>query len=153
MTRNISRCLGAASAVAVFGSATLAPVAGCQSGGLGGLLGSSSAMDMLSPVVKDAANSYLTNLTSLTSSLGSLKDLQGVMDFVKKIEPMVQQLSSSYETLAATTGAERSNLLEAFGPKIESANAAFLGQTEVVKGNGMWSQVLSPMLDQVKLFQ
>lgn len=131
----------------------LSPVAGCQGNGLGGLMGSSSAMELLSPLVKDAANSYVSNLTSLTSSLANLKDLQGVMDFVKRVEPTVKQLSSSYQTLAGTTGEERSNLMKAFGPKFESANSGFLGQSDRVKSNGMWGQALAPALEKIKLFQ
>ena len=118
-----------------------------------GLMGNKSAMDMLSPLIKDAANSYVSNLTSLTSSLGNLKDLQGVMDFVKKAEPTVKQLSSDYQTLSATTGEDRSNLLAAFGPRLNSANSGFLDKSSAIKSNGMWGQIASPVLDKVKLFQ
>lgn len=145
--------LAPAIALTILGAAMLSPLPGCQSGGLGGLMGSPAAMQLLSPLVKDAANSYLGNLTSLTSSLGNLKDLQGVMDFVKKAEPTVKQLSSSYQTLSGTSGDERANLIKAFGPKLESANSGFLNQSSAAKSNGMWGQMLSPVLDKVKLFQ
>ena len=52
-----------------------------------------------------------------------------------------------------TTGDERSNLMTAFGSRISSANSAFLSQSSAAKGNGMWGQVLSPVLDKIKLFQ
>lgn len=153
MTRESFRRVAAATACALVSAGVLGPVAGCQSGGLGGILGSKSAMDMLSPMVKDAANSYLGNLASLTSSLGNLKDLQGVLDFVQKAQPMVEQLSSSYQTLSGTTGEERSNLMTAFGSKFKSANSDFLSQSSAAKSNGMWAQALSPVLDRIKLFQ
>lgn len=140
-------------AISFGGLAALGPLGGCEGGGLGGLLGSKSAMEMLSPLVKEAADSYVGNLSSLTSSLGNIKDLSGVMDLVKKAEPMVKQLSSSYQTLSNTTGEERANLWKAFGPKIDSANQGFLGQAEKLKGNGTWGQMLGPVLEKVKLFQ
>jgi len=153
MTRQRIHRLAMATAWAIVSATALGPVAGCQSGGLGGMMGSKSAIDLLTPMVKDAANSYLSNLTSLTSSLGSLKDYQGMLDFVKKAQPMVEQLSSSYRTLSETTGEERSNLMTAFGSKFNSANSEFLNQASAAKGNGMWAQALAPVLDNVKLFQ
>ncbi len=142
----------AAIGLSLLGAATICSMTGCQSGGLSGLM-NRSAMDMLTPMVKDAANSYISNLTSLTSSLGNLKDLQGVMDFVKKAEPIAKDLSSSYQTLSNTTGDERSNLIKAFGSKFDSANTGFLNQSSSVKSNGMWGQIASPVLDKVKLFK
>ena len=85
--------------------------------------------------------------------LRSLEDLQGVMDLVKKAEPMVKELYSSYQTLSGTTGEERSNLMEAFGEKINSANSKFLDQSDRVSSNGAWAQMLSPVLNNVPLFQ
>ena len=152
MKCNVVRRLGAGALIAIAGAGVSVSSVGCQSGGLGGLRSSKSAMEMLSPMVKDAANSYVGNLTSLTSSLGNLKDLQGVMDFVKKAEPMVKELSSSYKTLAATTGEERSNLMTAFGPKFNTANSGFLDKSNELKG-GSWSRVLTPVLDKVSLFK
>jgi hypothetical protein len=153
MNHNFFARIAISSALILTAIITISPLSGCQSGGLAGLMGNKTAMDLLSPLVKDAANSYVSNLTSLTSSLGNLKDLQGVMDFVKKAEPTVKQLSSDYQTLSATTGEERSNLLSAFGPKLNSANSGFLGKSNSIKSNGMWGQIASPVLDKVKLFQ
>jgi hypothetical protein len=153
MLRTLAPRLALSSALILAAAAMLSPLSGCQSGGLAGLMGSKSAMDMLTPMVKDAANSYVGNLTSLTSSLGNLKDLQGVMDFVKKVEPTVKELSSSYNTLSATTGEERSNLMTAFGPKFNAANSSFLDKASTTKSNPLWNQALSGTLDRVKLFQ
>ncbi len=151
VTRSSIRRRGIVGACVV--GSMFAPMCGCQSGGLGGLLGSQSAMELLSPLVRDAANSYVGNLGSLTSSLGNLKDLEGVLDFVKKIEPTINELSSSYQTLAGTSGAERENLLKAFGPKFEATNADFLKQSQSTKSDAMWSRALTPVLDKVSLFQ
>ena len=153
MTRNVICRLGIGITLTMVGATMLSPIAGCQSVGLGDAMSSRSAMEMLSPMLKDAANSYVSNLTSLTSSLGNLNDLQGVLDFVKKVEPMVKELSSSYQALSSTTGEERSNLMKAFGPKLDSANTGFLDQSNAVMSDGAWAKVLSPVLDKVKLFQ
>jgi hypothetical protein len=150
--RTVSR-ITLSAALTLAACALVSPMSGCQSGGLAGLMGSKSAMDMLTPMVKDAANSYIASLTSLTSELKNLKDLQGVMDFAKKAQPTVEQLSSSYQTLSGTTGEERSNLMSAFGSQFKSANSGFLNQSSAVKSNTLWGQIASPVLDKVKLFQ
>ncbi len=139
-------------ACSLIAALALLPLQGCKSGPLADMM-NRSAMDMLAPMVKDAANSYINNLTALTSSLSDIRDLQGVMDFVQKAKPMADQLTSSYQTLSGTTGEERTNLLKAFGPKLDSANSAFLNRSSAIKGNGMWGQIASPVLDKVKLFQ
>ena len=145
--------LARTTAILFIAAGVVSPISGCQSGGLGGLM-NQSAMELLTPMVKNAANSYVNNLTALTSSLGNLKDLNGVMEFVKKAEPMVKEVSSSYTTLSNTTGEERANLMKAFGPKIDSANSGFLKQSDSAKStSGMWAPALSPVLDKVKLFK
>lgn len=148
-TRRLRLCL----AGSMIGAAMLLPMAGCKTTPLGGLLGSPSAMDLLSPLVKEAANSYLSDLASLTQSLGGLTDWAGVLEFVQKIEPTVRQLSSSYDTLAGTSGEDRANLLKAFGPSIESANASFLKESTRATSDSLWSRALKPVLDQVRLFE
>ena len=110
-------------------------------------------MDMLAPALRDAANSYLTNLGALTSSLQNIQGFQDAMKMVEKIEPAVKQLSSSYQTLAATSGQDRTNLIEAFGPKFNSANGGFTEQLSRIKGNSAWGQMLGPALERVKLFR
>lgn len=148
-----SRSLVRSAALLLISAAAFSPLSGCQSGGLSGLM-NQSAMELLTPMVKDAANSYVNNLTSLTGSLANLKDLNGVMEFVKKAEPMVKELSSSYNTLSNTTGEERSNLMKAFGPKINTANSNFLDQSKTAKStSGMWAPALSPVLDKIKIFK
>jgi hypothetical protein len=138
--------------VIALGTAAL-PIAGCKGGGLGGLMSSPTAMDLLAPAIKDAANAYVGNLTSLANSLGKLNSLQGVVDFVNKAQPVVKQVRSSYDTLAATSGVERANLVKAFGPKIDQANAGFLSQSQRVSGDPLWSKALEPVLSNVKLFR
>ncbi len=153
MLNRINRCLGVGLAGACLGSLAVAPMSGCESSNLGGLLGSPAAMELLSPLVKQAANTYLNDLALLTESLGELTSLSGVLAFVEKIEPTVRQLSSAYQTLAGTTGDERANLLKAFGPKFESANASFLQASTEATGDGMWNRALSPVLEQVNMFE
>ena len=111
MNRSTLRRASIATAVALISAAGAAPMTGCESGGFGGMSASQSAMNMLSPMVKDAANSYLGNLTSLTNSLGNLQDFQGVMDLVKKAEPMAKEIYGSYQTLAGPTGDARPHLM------------------------------------------
>lgn len=135
--------------------AILAPttaMTGCESAQLGGLLNSKTAMDLLSPLVKEAANSYVANLTDLTGMLGNINNLQGVMEFINMIEPTIKDLKSAYSTLASTSTEERKWLWEAFGPKLNKANSGFLAQSES-QTNGSWSRLLTPVLDKVTLFE
>ncbi|MBY0263292.1 MAG: hypothetical protein K2Q20_13170 [Phycisphaerales bacterium] len=126
---------------------------GCESGGLGGMLGGSSALEALSPAIKDAANSYLGNLTSLTDAMKNIRGYQDAINFAQKAEPMVSQLSSSYQTLSATGGTDRSNLLAAFGPKFDKANSGFTSQLGQLKGSSTAGSIAGPVLDRVRLFK
>ncbi len=126
---------------------------GCQSGGLGGLMGGSSAMEALSPAIKDAANSYLGNLTSLTDAMKNIRGYQDALGFAQKAEPMLSKLSSSYQTLAGTSGTDRSNLLSAFGPKLNTANSGFTSQLGQLKANSTVGSIAGPVLDRVQLFK
>jgi hypothetical protein len=132
---------------------TVAPLSGCQNGGLGGLMGSKSAMELLSPALKDAANSYIGNVGQLTSALQGVNGYQDALNLIQKIEPMVKQASSAYQTLSATSGEDRSNLLSAFGSQFKSTNSGFTSQLDRVKGNSSWGQLVTPALNSVKLFQ
>jgi hypothetical protein len=137
-------------------SAILAPLptmTACESSQLGNLLNSPTAMDLLSPLVKDAANSYIANLTDLTSMLSDINSLQGVLSFIENIQPTIDQIRSAYNTLASTTPEERRLLWEAFGPKLRDANSSFLNQSEELTDNSSWSRLLNPVLDRVELFQ
>lgn len=125
----------------------------CESSQLGNLLNSPTAMDLLSPLVKDAANSYIANLTDLTSMLSDINSLQGVLSFIENIQPTIDQIRSAYNTLASTTPEERRLLWEAFGPKLRDANSSFLNQSEELTDNSSWSRLLNPVLDRVELFQ
>ena len=131
----------------------LPAMSGCETAQLGNLLSSPTAMELLSPLVKDAANSYISNLTDLTAMLGDINSLQGVLNFIDMIEPTIDQLKSAYNTLASTTPEERKWLWEAFGPKIKSANTGFLNQSEDLTGNSTWTKLLNPVLDKIELFQ
>lgn len=131
-------------------------LSGCQGGGgggLAGLMGQPTAMSLLSPMIKDAANGYIGNLTSLTSSLNGLKSWQDAVKLVEEAMPKVKALKSDYDTLAAVSGDDRMNLLKAFGPKIDAANSGFLGQSTRLRGDGLMSKAIAPVLDQVKLFK
>lgn len=125
----------------------------CESSQLGNLLNTPTAMDLLSPLVKDAANSYIANLTDLTSMLSEINSLQGVLSFIENIQPTIDQIRSAYNTLASTTPEERQWLWEAFGPKLRDANSSFLNQSEDLSDNSSWSRLLNPVLDRVELFQ
>ena len=135
--------------VALF--ACVAPMPGCQNGSLSGLLGK-DAMAMLAPYLKDAANSYLTNINSLVSSLSKVQSLSDAVALAPKIEPAAKDASKAYDVMASATPEERKLLWEAFGPKIDSANSGFLGQAGRVKGNSLWGQAVGAALDQVKLY-
>ena len=130
---------------------TVAPLSGCQS--MGGLIGSKTAMELLAPALKDAANSYLSNVSQLTSALKNVNGYQDALKLVQQAEPMVKQASSAYQTLAATSGEDRANLISAFGPQFKSTNSGFTSQIDKVKGNSIWGQLVSPLADRVKLFQ
>lgn len=128
-------------------------MSGCGTAPIRDLLTNTSAMDLLSPLVKDAANSYITNLKSLTNMLGGLDNIQAVLDFVNMIEPTINDLKSAYNTLASTSPEERQWLWEAFGPKLNKANKGFLSQSQDLTDNNSWSRLLNPVLDNVELFQ
>jgi hypothetical protein len=153
MKRNVSGRVIMVSASAVFCTGLGGTVTGCESSQIRSILGSETAMDLLSPLVKDAANAYIDDLVSLTGLLSNINSLQGVMDFVQMIQPTIEQLTSAYQTLSNTTGEEREWLLEAFGPKFSSTNAGFLDQSKNVTGNWSWNQILSQKLDQIQLFE
>lgn len=141
---------------ALISGGVIAPtttMTGCESTQLGSILNSPAAMDLLSPLVKDAANSYIANLKSLTNMLGGLDNLSAVMDFLNMIEPTINDLKSAYSTLASTSPEERKWLWEAFGPKLNNANKGFLNQSDDLTNNNSWSRLLNPVLDKVELFQ
>lgn len=125
----------------------------CSSAPIRDLLTSSSAMDLLSPLVKDAANSYIANLNSLTSMLGNLDSISAVIDFLKLVEPTINDLQSAYSTLASTSAEERKWLWEAFGSKLNNANSGFLDQSETLTSNSSFSSLLNPLLKEVDLFK
>ena len=143
--RALSVCCG----VALLGG--VAPMSGCQNGSLSGLLGK-DAMAMLSPYLKDAANSYLTNINSLVDSLSKVQGLSDAVAIAPKVEPAAKDAKKAYDVMAAATPEERELLWEAFGPKIDSANSGFTSQLGRVKGNSLWGQAMGSALDQVKLY-
>ena len=136
-------------AICAFG--LFGPVSGCQNGGLGGME-SKLAMEMLSPAIKDAANAYLNNLSALVSAAQGVQGYEDAFKLAQKAEPMLKQISSAYQTLSGLSPEDRKNLIAAFGPKIDSTNSSFADLTGKVK-NTSWGQVVSPVLDQVKLFK
>lgn len=131
--------------------ACVAPMPGCQNSGLSSLIGK-DAMELLSPLLKDAANSYLTNINALVDSLGKVHSLSDAVSVAPKIEPAAKDAGKAYKTLSSATPEERKLIIQAFGPKIDSANSGFLEQTTRVKGNSLWGQALNTALDQVKLY-
>lgn len=145
-----ARC--ASALVFACASASLAPLTGCQGGGLDGVF-NKAAIDLLAPALKDAANSYVGNLSALTSSLGSLNSYSDAIKFLEKLEPQVKQLTNAYNTLTSASPQDRKLLLEAFGPKFDSTNTGFLNQVGVAKGKSGWGQLLGPALEQIKLFK
>ncbi len=125
----------------------------CSTAPVRDLLTSSSAMDLLSPLVNDAANSYIANLNNLTSMLGNLDSISAVIDFLKLVEPTINDLQSAYSTLASTSPEERKWLWEAFGPKLNNANSGFLDQSKAITSNSSYDALLKPLLNEVDLFR
>lgn len=150
---NTRRTLIIAAALTTGTITPMTTMTGCESTQIGSILNSKTAMDLLSPLVKDAANSYIANLKNLTNMLGGLDNLSAVMDFLNMIEPTINDLKSAYNTLASTSPEERKWLWEAFGPKLNNANKGFLNQSEDLTNNSSWSRLLNPVLDKVELFQ
>lgn len=127
------------------------PLAGCQNSSLQGMFGQ-SAMDLLSPFLKDAASSYINNLKSVATQLAGVRSLTDAVAVAPKIEPAAKDVRTAYNTLSAATPQERKLLWEAFGPKLDSANSDFVSQAARIEGESLWGRVLSAGLDQVKLF-
>jgi hypothetical protein len=150
-SRTLAFPLVAASLTLILSGACIAQLSGCQS--MGNLMGSKTAMELLAPALKDAANSYLSNISQLTSSLKNVKGYQDALKLIQDAEPMVKQASSAYQTLAATSGEDRANLISAFGPQFKSTNSGFTSQIDKLKGNSSWGQLVTPLTDRVKLFQ
>lgn len=149
---NSAGILGAM-AVMMVGVGVSAGMAGCQGGGgLGGMF-EKSAMEMLTPALKNAANSYIGSLGSLADAMKSVKGYQDAIGLVEKVQPMIKQASSAYQTLSATSGADRANLIKAFGPEFKSANSGFTSQLDALKGNSSWGQLVSTGLERVKMFE
>ncbi len=144
---------------AAISIAIIAPVSavstmsGCESTQIRDFLNSPTAMDLLSPLIKDAANNYIADLTNLAAMLAEINSLQGVLAFIDQIQPTIKQLNTAYQTLASTTPEERQWLWEAFGPKLNSANTAFITQSESLTNNSTWSRLLNPVLDNIELFK
>ncbi len=141
------------SAISIAAITPLTSMSACSSTQIRDLLNSPTAMDLLSPILKDAANNYITNLTDLAAMLGDINSIQGVIAFIDQIQPTIDQLKSAYQTLENTTPEERQWLWEAFGPKLTDANTAFLNQSQTLTDNTTWSRLLQPVLDKVQLFQ
>lgn len=127
------------------------PLSGCQNGSMQGVFGK-SAMDLLSPFLKDAANSYINNLKVVATELAGVRSLTDAVAVAPRIEPAAKDVRTAYNTLAAATPQERKLLWEAFGPKLDSANSEFVSQAARIEGESLWGRVLSAGLDQVKLF-
>ncbi len=140
------------SILALLGVAATAPVTGCK-GGMGSITGSPTAMERLSPLVKDAANSYIKNINALIQSLEKVNDIPSAVRAANTLEPTVKDINSAYSTLAGTRGEERSNLLKAFGPQLDSATESFTKEADKITGNVMFGHVPGPVLKQVKLFR
>ncbi|MFK7758555.1 MAG: hypothetical protein AB8C13_01265 [Phycisphaerales bacterium] len=126
---------------------------GCESSQLRNILNSPTAMELLSPLVKDAANSYIANLNSLTGMLGSLDSLSAVMEFIQRIEPTINDLKAAYSTLSSTSSEERAWLWEAFGPKLNNANSSFLNQSDALTSETSFGGLLTPVFDKIDLLQ
>ena len=88
-----------------------------------------------------------------SSPLRGILRSQTAMDLLSEIQPTIDTLNSAYKTLANTTGDERRWLIEAFGPKINSVNSAFISGSDGVTENWAWNKVLEKALDQVQLFE
>lgn len=139
-------------AIAIALTLPAATLTGCKGGGLSGLLAQPDAMSLLSPLVKSAANDYVSGITNLASMFKGVNGWQDALKLVDKIEPAIKQASTAYDTLASTSGADRANLLKAFGPQINAANADFLGQSNRIKSDSLMGKALGSAIDRVKLF-
>jgi len=141
------------SALSIAAIAPLTSMTACESSQIRDLLNSPTAMDLLSPILKDAANNYIANLTDLAAMLADINSLQGVIAFIDQIQPTLDQLKTAYQTLENTTPEERKWLWDAFGPKLTDANTAFLNQSQSLTNNSTWSRLLKPALEQIELFK
>ncbi len=141
------------SAISIAAIAPLTHMTACESSQIRDLLNSPTAMDLLSPILKDAANNYIANLTDLAAMLADINSLQGVIAFIDQIQPTLDQLKTAYQTLENTTPEERKWLWDAFGPKLTDANTAFLNQSQTLTNNTTWSRLLKPALEQIELFK
>lgn len=128
-----------------------APMTGCQGSSLSSMMGQ-DAMALLSPLMKDAAKSYLTNINDLVSAVEKVSSVQDAVTIAPKIEPAAKDAGKAYKTLSSATPEERKLVWQAFGPDIDAANKRFLTQSSRVKGNALWGQALGSTFDQVKLF-
>ena len=153
MPTNAHRNLAITACISAGIIAPATSMTSCSTAPVRDLLTSSSAMDLLSPLVKDAANSYIANLNNLTSMLGNLDSISAVIDFLKLVEPTINDLQSAYSTLASTSPEERKWLWEAFGPKLNNANSGFLDQSKAITSNSSYDALLKPLLNEVDLFQ
>lgn len=152
MNMSLSRRILAISTSAILCTGIGGTMSGCETTQLRNILGTQTAIDLLSPFVRDAANAYISDLTSLTGMLDNIDSLQGVIAFVRNIQPTIDKLTSAYQTLSDTTGDERRWLLEAFGPQIKSVNEQFISQSEELSSVWAWKKALEPALDQIHLF-
>jgi hypothetical protein len=144
----ISLALGFFLTVAAFTGLT-----GCQSGGLGNLGSSDTAMEQLTPVVREAAKTYISSLSTLTSRVKYVHDLHDAIGFSEKARPLLDQISNSHEILSLTTGEDRVNLVKAYGDRINSVNSDFLNERNATAEESKLGMSLSPLLDSVPLFR
>ena len=151
MPRSNHASLTLASLLALAGSIGALPLSGCQE--MNNLSVSRAAMDLLSQQTRDAANSYVSKLSSIIKSLNGVRDVPTAMDFIKNTEPDLAQLGTDCRTLMATTGSERTNLLKAFGAKFDSLGEEFSEAADKAKENSRTGIFVSPMLDKIKLFK
>ncbi|GJM18141.1 MAG: hypothetical protein DHS20C14_03540 [Phycisphaeraceae bacterium] len=112
---------------------SLALLGGCESaGGLGSLLSTPTAMDLLAPAVKASAENYLSGLAGATSALSSVNGYADLLSLYEKVQPYIAQARDASAELRALSPETRANVLEAFGPRLTSTNSGFTSQVDGV---------------------
>ncbi|CAN5729595.1 hypothetical protein BH11PLA1_BH11PLA1_05850 [soil metagenome] len=132
----------------------VALLGGCSEGsrGLFGILGSDDPAAKLSLAVRQAAESYLSNIGKLTDTVKGITGYQTAIASRDQVSDLTTKVRDDVNLLTSISGPERDLLAVAFGARIEAENQNFLSQANRFSNDTLLTNAVGYLLKEVRLF-
>lgn len=114
--------------------------------------GASKAMELLPDSIKQAAQGYLGQFGDLNTMLGSIKTPAQANEARPKLQQTVNSLNGYSDQLNSASPEVKKNVESAYGKQLSGLSKTFESHKNKLLGNSEISNILKPVLDQVKSF-